>query len=152
MTAGQRKLHNQVLHNLYSSPVNRTIKSRRMRWSRHLVCMEDTINEYNYTNFWLNSRKGRKQMGENQTDLWKAGWWVWIEFIQLSRGTAWRDPVNTVMNLWVPRICTVSLAGYTTCLSGRSVLHGIGWLVGKYKQGTFSLWVLIRQIWRNSLP
>jgi hypothetical protein len=33
VTGGWRKLHNEKLHNLYSSPsIIRMIKSRRMRW------------------------------------------------------------------------------------------------------------------------
>jgi hypothetical protein len=36
-----RKLHNDELHNLYSSPnIVRVIKSRRMRWAGHVACME----------------------------------------------------------------------------------------------------------------
>jgi hypothetical protein len=34
-----RKLHNDELHNLYSSNVLRVIKSRRMRWAGHVACM-----------------------------------------------------------------------------------------------------------------
>jgi hypothetical protein len=35
-----RKLHNDELHNLYSSPnIVRVIKSRRMRWAGHVTCM-----------------------------------------------------------------------------------------------------------------
>jgi hypothetical protein len=34
-----KKLHNDELHNLYSSPnIVRAIKSRRMRWAGHVVC------------------------------------------------------------------------------------------------------------------
>jgi hypothetical protein len=37
---GWRKLHNEELHNLYSSPsVIRMIKSRRMRWAGHVARM-----------------------------------------------------------------------------------------------------------------
>jgi hypothetical protein len=38
-TGGWRKLHNEELHNLYSSlSINRIIKSRRMRWAGHGAC------------------------------------------------------------------------------------------------------------------
>jgi hypothetical protein len=37
-----RKLHNDELHNLYSSPnIVRVIKARRMRWARHVACMRE---------------------------------------------------------------------------------------------------------------
>jgi hypothetical protein len=37
-----RKLHNDELHSLYSSPnIVRVIKSRRMRWAEHVVRMEE---------------------------------------------------------------------------------------------------------------
>jgi hypothetical protein len=38
MTGDWRKLHNEELHNVYSSP-NRMIKSRRMRWAGHVARM-----------------------------------------------------------------------------------------------------------------
>jgi hypothetical protein len=35
------KLHNEELHKLYSSPsIIRIIKSRRMRWTGHVIVME----------------------------------------------------------------------------------------------------------------
>jgi hypothetical protein len=35
-----RKLHNEELHNLYSSPnITRMIKSRKMRWAGHVARM-----------------------------------------------------------------------------------------------------------------
>jgi hypothetical protein len=40
VTGGWRKLHNEELHNLYSSPsIIRMIKSRRMRWAWHVSRM-----------------------------------------------------------------------------------------------------------------
>jgi hypothetical protein len=37
---GWRKLHNEKLHNLYSSPsIIRMIKSRKMRWTGHVARM-----------------------------------------------------------------------------------------------------------------
>jgi hypothetical protein len=38
---GWRKLHNEGLHNLYSSPSKiRMMKTRRMRWAGHAACMD----------------------------------------------------------------------------------------------------------------
>jgi hypothetical protein len=40
VTGDWRKLHNEKLHNLYSSPsISSIIKSRRMRWARHVARM-----------------------------------------------------------------------------------------------------------------
>jgi hypothetical protein len=47
LTGGWRKLHNEELHNLYSSPsIIRTIKSRRMRWAEHVARMGEKRNVY----------------------------------------------------------------------------------------------------------
>jgi hypothetical protein len=40
VTRGWRNLHNEELHNLYSSPrISRMIKPRRMRWAVHVARM-----------------------------------------------------------------------------------------------------------------
>jgi hypothetical protein len=40
VTGSWRKLHNEELHNLYSTPsIIRMIKSRRMRWAGHVARM-----------------------------------------------------------------------------------------------------------------
>jgi hypothetical protein len=47
VTAGWRKLHNEELHNLYSSPyIIRMIKSRRIRRTRHVARMWEKRNAY----------------------------------------------------------------------------------------------------------
>jgi hypothetical protein len=39
-TGGWRKLHNEELHNLYSSPsIIRVVKSRRKKWEGHVARM-----------------------------------------------------------------------------------------------------------------
>jgi hypothetical protein len=40
VTGGWRKLHNEELHGLYSSPsIVRVIKARKMRWAGHVARM-----------------------------------------------------------------------------------------------------------------
>jgi hypothetical protein len=47
VTGDQRKLHNDELHNLYSSPnIIKVIKSRRLRWAGHVAQMGAMRNAY----------------------------------------------------------------------------------------------------------
>jgi hypothetical protein len=47
VTGGWRNLHNEELHNLYSSPsIIRMIKSRRMRWAGHVARIGEKRNAY----------------------------------------------------------------------------------------------------------
>jgi hypothetical protein len=47
VTGGWRKLHNEELHNLYSSPsIIRIKESKRMRWAGHVARMGEKRNVY----------------------------------------------------------------------------------------------------------
>jgi hypothetical protein len=47
LTGGWRKLHNEELHDLYSSPdIISMIKSRNVRWAGHVACMRAMRNTY----------------------------------------------------------------------------------------------------------
>jgi hypothetical protein len=57
VTRDWRSLHNEELHNSYSSPnIIRMIKSRRMRWAWHVVQMGETKMHIRY---WWESQKER---------------------------------------------------------------------------------------------
>jgi hypothetical protein len=61
VTGGWRKLHNEELHNLYSSPsIIRMIKSRRMRWAGHVARMGPKRNAYR---IFVQKREGKRPLG-----------------------------------------------------------------------------------------
>jgi hypothetical protein len=56
VTRGWRKLHNEELRDLYSSPsIIRIIKARRMRWAGHVARMGEKKNAYRL--LWENQRE-----------------------------------------------------------------------------------------------
>ena len=66
VTGGWRKLHNEELNDMYSSPkITRVIKSRRMRWTGHVTCMG--IGEV-YTGFWWGNLKERDILDDPGVD------------------------------------------------------------------------------------
>jgi hypothetical protein len=98
-------LHNDELHNLYSSPnIVRVIKSRRMRWVGHVACMGDGRGVYGVL---AGRSKGKRPLGrpshrwENniKMDLRETGinGANWIQLAQVS--VQWQAFVSTVMNL-----------------------------------------------------
>jgi hypothetical protein len=71
---GWRKLHNEELHSLCSSPsIIRMIKSRRMRWAGHIAGME---RRGMHIGSWWESQKVR----DHWEDLDVGGWTIleWI--------------------------------------------------------------------------
>jgi hypothetical protein len=107
VTGYWRKLHNEELHNLYSSPnIIRMIKSRRMRWAVHAAGMEETRNAYRIL---VGKPEGKRPLGRPRhrwmdnikMDLREIGsdCMDWIELAQDR--DQWRALVNTVMNLRV---------------------------------------------------
>jgi hypothetical protein len=102
-----RKLHNGELHNLYSSPdIMRQIKSRRMRWARHVACMGEGRNVYRV----LVGMPEEKRPLERPRSRWEDGikmdlreiGWGGVAWIHLAQDRDhWWAVVNTVMNLQV---------------------------------------------------
>jgi hypothetical protein len=64
---GWRRLHNEELHNLYTSPsIIRLIKLRKMRWARHSACMGEMRSAYNIL--------GGKSLGKRPLGRARRGW------------------------------------------------------------------------------
>jgi hypothetical protein len=109
VTGGWRKLHNEELHNLYSSPViSRMIKSRRMRWAGLVGRMgTKKKNEYRIL---VGKPEGNRPLGRPRRswvdnikmNLREIGWdgIDWIDMTQ-DRDQC-RALINTVMNIRVP--------------------------------------------------
>jgi hypothetical protein len=102
-----RKLHNDELHNLYSSPNTvRMIKSRRMRWAGHVACIGEERGVYRVL---VGSPKGKTPLGRPRRrweyniklDLREIGidGMNWIRLAQYR--VHWRACLNTVMKLRV---------------------------------------------------
>jgi hypothetical protein len=80
VTGEWRKLHNEKLHDLYSSPsIIRIIKAKRMRWAGHVVRMEKKTNAYRLL---VGKPDGRRSLGRRRRrwlnnikiDLVDVGW------------------------------------------------------------------------------
>jgi hypothetical protein len=105
---GWRKLLNEELHNLYSSPsIIRIIKSRKMRWVEHVARMGEKRNVYKLL---VGKPEGERPLGRPRCrwidnikmDLLEIGLNV-VDWIGLAQDRyRWSALVNTVMNLRVP--------------------------------------------------
>jgi hypothetical protein len=102
-----KKLHNDELHILYSSPnIVRVIKSRRMRWAGHVARMGEGRRVYMVL---VGSPEGKRPLGRPRRrwednikmDLREIGidWANWIRLAQDR--LQWRAFVSTEMNFRV---------------------------------------------------
>jgi hypothetical protein len=104
----RRKLHNEELHNSYSSPSKIImVNSTRMKCARHVTCVGEKRNAYRIL---VGKPEGKRPLGRpkrrwednNKMDLREIGWGGlgWIDLAQ-DRDQQ-RALVNAVMSLRVP--------------------------------------------------
>jgi hypothetical protein len=103
-----RKLRNEELRDLYSSPsIIRIIKSRKMRWVRHVARMGEKRNSYRLL---VEKPDGKRPLGRPRRrwvdnikmELLEIGWGG-VDWTGLAQDRdKWRALVNAVMNLRVP--------------------------------------------------
>jgi hypothetical protein len=107
VTGDWRKLHNEELHNLYSSSnIIKIIKSRRLRWAGHVARMGEMRNAYRMS---VGKPERKRPLGRPRRrwvdnikiDLREIGWDD-VEWIDLTDWDQRRALVHTVINFRVP--------------------------------------------------
>jgi hypothetical protein len=101
VTGGWRKLHNEELHGLYSSPsIIRVKKARRMRWVENVAHMREVRGAYNTL---VGKPDGRRPLGRPRhrwkdnikMDLGEIGFGD-VDWIRLAQDRdRWQALVNT---------------------------------------------------------
>jgi hypothetical protein len=107
VTGEGRKLHNEELHNLYSSPdIIRQVKSRWMRWAGHVARIGEERKVYKVS---VGKPEGKKPLGRPRR-RWEDGIRMDLGEIDFGGGDwirlaqdrdRWRAVVSTVLNLRV---------------------------------------------------
>jgi hypothetical protein len=105
VTGEWRRLHNEELNDLYSSPnIVQVIKSRRMRWAGHVARMGEERGVYGVL---VGKLEGKRPLGRPRRrwvdnirmDLQEVGCW-YMDWIRLAQDRdRWQTLVSAVVNL-----------------------------------------------------
>jgi hypothetical protein len=107
VTGGWRKLHNEELRDLYSSPnIIRMIKSRKKRWTGHVA----ELGKRNACRLLVGEPQGKRPLGRAslrweyniKMDLGEIGWGGVDSIVLAQDKDRYSGLVNKVMNLLVP--------------------------------------------------
>jgi hypothetical protein len=126
-----RKLHNEELHNFYSSSSMTRIIEFRMRWAEHVALMNEERNVYRLL---VGKPEGRRQL-ERPRHRWEDNIrmdlrevrWVDVDWIGLAQDrNRWRALLNLVLNVQVAGNAGKVLSGFTTAgLLSSAQLHRV---------------------------
>jgi hypothetical protein len=95
-----RKLHNEELHNLYSSPdIIRQVKAKRMRWAGHVARMGEERKVYKVL---MGKPEGKRPLGRSRR-RWEDGIRMDLREIGLGGG------------VWIGFHCLRTVAGCCEC-------------------------------------
>jgi hypothetical protein len=108
VTGEWRKLRNEELHDLYSSPsIIRIMKQKRTRWAGHIARMEEKKNTYRLlvgkpVGKMLLRKPRRRWVDNIRMDLVEVGWGD-MDWIGLAQDRdRWIALLNSVLNLRIP--------------------------------------------------
>ena len=114
VTGEWRKLHNEKLSDLYSLPnIVRVVKSRRMRWARHVARMGE---ERGVHRVLVGKHEGKRPLGRLRR-RWKDNIKMDLQEVRRSCGDwmelaqdrdRWRALVGTARNFRVPKMRGIS--------------------------------------------
>jgi hypothetical protein len=130
-----RKLHNEELHDLYSSPsIIKIIKSRRMRWVEPVTCIGDKRNVYRLL---VENPEGKRPLGRPRRR--------WIDNIKMDLSELGLSVVDWIglaqdRYRWRAHELGTESSGSIKCWASIEWLHSLwalewysaqhGWLVG----------------------
>jgi hypothetical protein len=106
---GWRKLHNEELHDLYSSPsIIRIIKLRKIRWTGHMVQMREKRNMYRFlVANPLGKRPGRSRrrwVDNIKMDHVEVGWcggdWIGVAQEQMESSCEYANESSIFIKCW----------------------------------------------------
>jgi len=94
VTGEWRRLHNEELNDVYSTPhIVQVIKSRRMRWAGHVACMGEERGVYRVL---VGKPEGRRPLGDLGIDggiilgwisrRWDVGMWTGLGWPRIEIG------------------------------------------------------------------
>ena len=101
VTREWRKLHIEEFNGLYSSPnIIRVIKSRRMRWVRHVARMRDRRGAYGFVAGAPLGRLGRRWDDNIKKDLQEVGCGTWTGSVWVRIGTDGGHLLTLIVLMW----------------------------------------------------